>query len=451
MKKILVLGAGLVSRPLVEYLLKQPDFQITVASRTVSKAEKLVGNHPRGKAIPLNVDDTTTLSKLIDDCDLAISLVPYAYHPVIAKYCIEKKKQMITTSYVSDAMRELDPKAKAAGILILNEIGLDPGIDHMSAMKIIHDVQNKNGKVTSFYSYCGGLPAPEANTNPFGYKFSWSPRGVVLAGRNSARYLKDGKEVAVPGPELFNHYWILNVEGLGKFEAYPNRNSLPYIDTYQLQGIGTMYRGTLRNLGWCETLKKIVDLGLLDDKQMDNLKGMTYNTWISQVVLELPEAVLRSASSISSTKQAVANFLKVDKDSMIIKRFDWLGLFSDEPVGLEKGSNIDILVNRLQQKMWYQAGERDMIVLKHEFLAEYPKEKRKEKIESTLIDFGIPNGDSAMSRTVSLPAAIAAKLILTGKIKALGVQIPVNPNIYEPVLAELETLKIVCKEKTMPA
>jgi saccharopine dehydrogenase-like NADP-dependent oxidoreductase len=451
MKKILVLGAGLVSRPLVEYLLKQPDFQITVASRTVSKAEKLVGNHPRGKAIPLNVDDTTTLSKLIDDCDLAISLVPYAYHPVIAKYCIEKKKQMITTSYVSDAMRELDPKAKAAGILILNEIGLDPGIDHMSAMKIIHDVQNKNGKVTSFYSYCGGLPAPEANTNPFGYKFSWSPRGVVLAGRNSARYLKDGKEVAVPGPELFNHYWILNVEGLGKFEAYPNRNSLPYIDTYQLQGIGTMYRGTLRNLGWCETLKKIVDLGLLDDKQMDNLKGMTYNTWISQVVLELPEAVLRSASSISSTKQAVANFLKVDKDSMIIKRFDWLGLFSDEPVGLEKGSNIDILVNRLQQKMWYQDGERDMIVLKHEFLAEYPKEKRKEKIESTLIDFGIPNGDSAMSRTVSLPAAIAAKLILTGKIKAQGVQTPVSPEIYKPVLAELETLNIVCKEKTAPA
>lgn len=426
MRKILVLGAGLVSRPLVEYLLKQSDFQVTVASRTVSKAEKLVGNHPRGKAIALNVDDTATLSKLIDDCDLAISLVPYAYHPVIAKLCIEKKKQMITTSYVSDAMRELDPKAKAAGILILNEIGLDPGIDHMSAMKIIHDVQNKGGKVTSFYSYCGGLPAPEANTNPFGYKFSWSPRGVLLAGRNSARYLKGGKEVAVPGPELFTHYWILNVEGLGKFEAYPNRNSLPYVDTYQLQGISTMYRGTLRNLGWCETLKKIADLGLLDDKELANIKGLTYRAWV-------PEALLKTTPGT------------------IIKNFEWLGLFSDEPIGLEKGSNIDILVNRMQQKMPYQPGERDMIILKHEFIAEYPEEKRQEKIESTLIDFGIPNGDSAMSRTVSLPAAIAAKLILTGKIKALGVQIPVSPEIYKLVLAELETLKIVCKEKTMLA
>jgi saccharopine dehydrogenase (NADP+, L-glutamate forming) len=425
MKKILVLGAGLVSRPLVEYLLKQPDFQVTVASRTVSKAEKLVGNHPRGKTIALNVDDTTTLAKLINDCDLAISLVPYAYHPVIAKLCIEKKKQMVTTSYVSDAMRELAPKAKAAGIIILNEIGLDPGIDHMSAMKIIHDIQNKGGKVTSFYSYCGGLPAPEANTNPFGYKFSWSPRGVLLAGRNSARYLKDGKEVAVPGPELFTHYWVLNIEGLGKFEAYPNRNSLPYIDTYQLRGISTMYRGTLRNLGWCETLKKIADLGLLDDKESANIKGLTYRAWV-------PEAQLKT---IPST---------------IIKNFEWLGLFSDEPIGLDKGSNIDILVNRMQQKMPYQPGERDMIILKHKFMAEYPKEKRQEKIESTLIDFGIPNGDSSMSRTVSLPAAIAAKLILTGKIKALGVQIPVNPEIYKPVLAELETLKIVCKEKTLP-
>ena len=428
MKKILVLGAGLVSRPLVEYLLKQPDFQVTVASRTVSKAEKLIENHSRGKAIALNVDDTITLAKLINDCDLAISLVPYAYHPVIAKFCIEKKKQMITTSYVSDAMRELAPKAKAAGIIILNEIGLDPGIDHMSAMKIINDVQNKGGKVISFYSYCGGLPAPEANTNPFGYKFSWSPRGVLLAGRNSARYLKDGKEVAVPGPDLFTHYWILNIEGLGKFEAYPNRNSLPYIDTYQLKGISTMYRGTLRNIGWCETLKKIADLGLLDDKELANIKGLTYRTWV-------PKAVLSSASGTPST---------------IIKNFEWLGLFSDEPIGLEKGSNIDILVNRMQQKMPYQPGERDMIILKHEFIAEYPKEKRREKIESTLIDFGIPNGDSAMSRTVSLPAAIAAKLILTGKIKALGVQIPVNPEIYKPVLAELETLKIVCKEKALP-
>jgi saccharopine dehydrogenase-like NADP-dependent oxidoreductase len=445
MKRVLVLGAGLVSKPGVHYLLQQPDFYVTVASRTQSKAEKLVNHHPRAKATGLNVSDTAGLKKLIADSDLVISLVPYAYHPLIAQHCIEQKKPMITTSYVSDAMRQLDDRAKQAGILILNEIGLDPGIDHMSAMKIIDNVKKQGGLVTSFYSYCGGLPAPEANTNPFGYKFSWSPKGVLLAGKNPARYLLDGKEVFVPGPDLFTHYWVLNIEGLGKFEAYPNRDSLPYIEIYQLTGIKTMCRGTLRNLGWCETLKKIVDLGLLDDKIMDNLKDKTYKEWLT--------ASIRLRADSSSSKDLisqVADFLAISKDSMIIKRLEWLGLFSDEPIGLEQGANIDILVKRMQEKMSYQAGERDMIVLKHEFVAEFPKEERKEKIESTLIDFGIPNGDSAMSRTVSLPAAIAAKLILNNKITLTGVQIPVIPEIYEPVLAELEKLNIVCKETITP-
>ncbi|MEO0115312.1 MAG: saccharopine dehydrogenase C-terminal domain-containing protein, partial [candidate division WOR-3 bacterium] len=202
-----------------------------------------------------------------------------------------------------------------------------------------------------------------------------------------------------------------------------------------------MCRGTLRNLGWCETFKKIVELGLLDDKELDNLRGLTYRDWLKNLLKQSNHTDLRSA---------LADFLKLDKDSMIVRRLEWLGLLTDEPIGLEKGANIDILVKRMQEKMSYQPGERDMIVLKHEFIAEYPKESRKEKIESTLIDFGIPNGDTAMSRTVSLPAAIAAKLILTDKIKLTGIQIPVVSEIYEPVLAELETLNIVCKEKTIP-
>lgn len=445
MKKILVLGAGLVSRPLVEYLLKEPDFAVLVASRTQSKALNLIKNHPRGHALTLMVEDKPMLSQLIAETDLVISLVPYTYHPLIAQCCIEYKKPMITTSYVSDAMRALDEKSKTAGVLLLNEIGLDPGIDHMSAMKLIQKIKAKGGKVISFYSYCGGLPAPEANTNPFGYKFSWSPKGVLLAGRNNARYLKDGNEIFVPAKDLFTHYWILNIEGLGKFEAYPNRDSLPYINTYDLSGISTMYRGTLRNLGWCETMKKIVDLGLLDDKELTNLNDLTYRAWLAKVL------TAQGGLITNDLKSALARFLKIDKDSMIIKRLEWLGLFSDELIGLKKGSNIDILVARMQQKMWYQAGERDMIVLKHEFLARYPKERYQEKIESTLIDFGIPNGDSAMSRTVSLPAAIAAKLILRGKIKLTGVQIPVIPEIYEPVLAELAELKIVFREKTTSA
>ncbi|MEO0093271.1 MAG: saccharopine dehydrogenase C-terminal domain-containing protein [candidate division WOR-3 bacterium] len=440
-KKILVLGAGLVARPLVDYLLKQSDFFVTVASRTASKAEKLIASHPRGKALEVNVSEPTVLANLIVETDLVISLVPYTFHPIVAQACIQYKKPMITTSYVGDAMRSLDQEAKAAGIIILNEIGLDPGIDHMSAMKIIHRVKNRGGRVISFYSYCGGLPAPEANNNPFGYKFSWSPKGVLLAGKNSARYLKDGKEIFIPGPELFSHYWVVEIEGLGKFEAYPNRDSLPYIELYGLVGISSMCRGTLRNLGWCETFKKIVELGLLDDKELDNLRGLTYRDWLKNLLKQSNHTDLRSA---------LADFLKLDKDSMIVRRLEWLGLLTDEPIGLEKGANIDILVKRMQEKMSYQPGERDMIVLKHEFIAEYPKESRKEKIESTLIDFGIPNGDTAMSRTVSLPAAIAAKLILTDKIKLTGIQIPVVSEIYEPVLAELETLNIVCKEKTIP-
>ncbi|MEO0115444.1 MAG: saccharopine dehydrogenase C-terminal domain-containing protein, partial [candidate division WOR-3 bacterium] len=244
-KKILVLGAGLVARPLVDYLLKQSDFFVTVASRTASKAEKLIASHPRGKALEVNVSEPTVLANLIVETDLVISLVPYTFHPIVAQACIQYKKPMITTSYVGDAMRSLDQEAKAAGIIILNEIGLDPGIDHMSAMKIIHRVKNRGGRVISFYSYCGGLPAPEANNNPFGYKFSWSPKGVLLAGKNSARYLKDGKEIFIPGPELFSHYWVVEIEGLGKFEAYPNRDSLPYIELYGLVGISSMCRGTL--------------------------------------------------------------------------------------------------------------------------------------------------------------------------------------------------------------
>ena len=292
MKHVLILGAGLVTRPIVRYLLDQPDFRITVASRTVSKAEKLIAGHPNGEAKTLLVDDKTSLKEMISGADLVVSLVPYAYHPVVAEFCIEMKKQMVTTSYVSDAMKALDDKAKKAGVLILNEIGVDPGIDHMSAMRIIHHVEDKDGKVVSFYSYCGGLPAPEANTNPFGYKFSWSPRGVVLAGRNSGRYLKDNKIVEVENKDLFAHTWDVAIEGLGTLEAYPNRNALPYIELYGLKGISSLYRGTFRNPGWCETWNVIVNMGLLDLEERNALKGLTFCQYTAKVLGVDPKADL---------------------------------------------------------------------------------------------------------------------------------------------------------------
>jgi len=439
MKRILVLGAGLVSRPMVRYLLDVPDFEVTVATRTVSKAQELVAAHPRGKAIPLLVDDDAALGRLVGESDLAVSLLPYTYHVEVANHCLKHRKPLVTTSYVSDAMRALDSQAKAAGLIFLNEIGLDPGIDHISAMKIVHDVQKTGGTVASFMSYCGGLPAPEANDNPLGYKFSWSPKGVVMAGRNDARYLRDGKEVFVPGADLFGHRWPLKVADGFEFEAYPNRNSLPYIETYGLKGVRTMLRGTLRNFGWCETLKAIADLGVLkDDSVRTDVGKLTPAAWLRQY-----------APGTGELRHDVAVRLGLKDDDPIADRFAWLGLFDEKPIDLQQGSNLDILAKQMLERMTLKPRERDMVVLHHEFLAEYPT-KPAERIFSTLIAFGEPGGDSSMARTVSLPAAIGARMILQGELKLTGVQIPVVPEIYEPVLAELARLGIECKERKAP-
>lgn len=436
MKKVIILGAGLVTRPLVRYLLDHPDFEVEVASRTVSKAVKLIDNHPQGTASELNLKNEEFLKEKISKADLVISMVPYSFHPTVAKYCLEFKKDMVTTSYVSDEMKNLDGEAKEAGILILNEVGLDPGIDHMEAMRIIHDVEENGGQILGFTSFCGGLPAPEANTNPFGYKFSWSPIGVLLAGKNSAQYLKNGQEVLIRSEDLFDNYSLIEIEGLGEFEGYPNRNSLPYIQLYGIQSTKTMLRGTLRYKGWCPTMKKIVELGLLDEEEKD-WSELTYKDFMRKLMNEPSE---------KDITKALSNHLNIDEDSDVTKRLEWLGLLREDPLPLTKGSALDILADRMLAKLQYEEGERDMIILQHEFVASLPGNK-KEKITSTLIDYGIPHGDTSMSRTVSLPAAISTRLILEEKIKKTGVHIPVLPEFYEPTLQELKDVGIVFKEK----
>jgi len=433
-KRVLVLGAGLVAGPLIRYLLDVEEFHVTVASRTVEKAERLIGGASNGTALSLDVKDEGALVSLIAEHDLSISLLPYVHHPLVARLCVEHRKQMVTTSYVKDEMRALDAAAKEAGVILLNEIGVDPGIDHMSAMQVIDKIAKAGGRLVSFTSNTGGLPAPDANDNPFGYKFSWAPRGVILAGKNPARYLKDGEVVDVSGPELFAHHWTCSVVGFGELEVYPNRDSLPYIEAYHIPTAKNMFRGTLRYPGWCDTLKAIVDLGLLDEDERDNLAGLTFAQLTARLI----------GSDGVGLKADLASRLGIATDAKPIADLEWLGFFSEDTLPEGANTYLEVVAQRMLMKMQYAPGERDMLVMQHEFVAEYPD--WTEKVTSTMIDYGIPNGDSSMSRLVGLPAAIAARRILQGEIDLTGVHTPTIPAIYEPVLAELDRMGVSFRE-----
>ena len=436
MKKVLVLGAGLVARPLVNYFFGQPGFFVTVADVEAGRAAKLVAGHPNGAAEVLDIADRTALAAAIGRADLVVSMVPYTFHPVVAELAVEQGKSMVTASYVRPAMRALDARAKERGVVLLNEVGLDPGIDHMEAMRVIHEVHDAGGKVVGFTSWCGGLPAPEANTNPFGYKFSWSPRGVLLASKNTAKFLKDGRVVTIPAADLFARPEIIGIPGLGEFEGYPNRDSVAYREAYGIPEALSVFRGTLRFPGWCDTLRKMVEIGLLDETAKDR-SGVTFDGLMRE---------LAQAAPGTDTKAAVASRLGLEAGSAIMSRFEWLGLFEARPLPAAKASALDNLTALMIDRLAYAAGERDMVVLQHEFLVR-TESGRTERIVSTLVDYGVPGGDSSMSRTVGLPAAIGARLVLEGKIAFPGVQAPLRPEIYGPILDELEKLGVRFVEK----
>jgi len=425
----------MVSRPMIRYFFEKTDYKVTMASRTVSKAKTIIDNHPNGKAVELDVKNDNLLDKLVSDTDLVVSLLPYTYHVKVANICIKHKIPMVTTSYVSKDMKALDQKAKDAGILILNECGLDPGIDHMSAMKIVHKIEQDGEKVISFKSTTGALPSHEANNNPFGYKFSWSPKGVLLASRNPAKWLEDGKIVDIPGEKLFENYYLQDIEGIGTFENYPNRNSVMYKDIYGLKDAETVYRGTFRMTGWCETLKAISSLGWLNDKPIENFDGKTYGDLTRKLI---------DVRKSENLEYATAKYLNVKPFSSVIKRLKWLGLFSDILLPMDKNNPLDYLNVLTLKKMPLNENERDMVIMHHEFISE--KNSKKEYITSTLINYGIPSKDTAVARTVAFPASIAVKLILGGKLKLTGVHIPVIPEIYNPILDELENMDIKFKE-----
>jgi len=436
MKKVLVLGAGLVSRPGVRYLLDSKALNVTVADIFPERAEELVSGYENGKAIALDINDTEKLENAVKEHDIVVSLLPWTLHMKVADLCVKNSRNMATTSYVSEGMKALDQKVKDKGLMFLNEIGVDPGIDHMSAMKIIDEVEAEGGKVVEFYSTTGGLPAPEDNDNPFGYKFSWSPKGVILASRNAARFLENGEIVDIPGEELFLNYKNESIEGLGEFELYPNRDSVVYKNIYGLEGIKTLIRGTYRYPGWCRTLKLIVDLGLLSDSPREGISGIPFR----EAIAKLP--ALEGAKDL---KNKIMEKFDPKDVSEELKRLEWLGLFSEELTS-EKGNFLDILSDLMKKKLYYKENEKDMILMQHTFIV-LNSDGSKDRITSTLIDYGIPGGDSSMSRTVSLPLAIGVKMMAENKFDLTGVRIPVVKELYLPVLEELERLGIRMVEK----
>ncbi len=444
MKKILVLGAGRSSSVLISYLLKHAaewDVMITVADHSKEHAQAKIsqgipsgGNLDVGAAIAFDAVNDEQRKETIAQHDIVVSLLPPQLHILVAKDCIILKKHLVTASYVTNEMQHLNDEVKKAGLLFMCEMGLDPGIDHMSAMKIIHNIQQQGGIITSFKSGTGGLVAPESDDNPWHYKVTWNPRNVVLAGQSTAQYLENGVKKFVPYHRLFTTTEKFKIDPAilrdGKFESYPNRDSLHYISTYGLDGIQTILRSTLRKEGYCEAWNALIQLGLTEDTYtIENARELTFAQWISSY---LPEKRKYNNKSI---KERVARFFDRGKKDGMIARLEWLGLFSDEKISIERGTPGQILQNLIEQKWMMQPYDNDLVVMRHEF--KYILNEKESQHRSFLVLKGEDSVNTAMAKTVGLPLGIMVRLLLQESLFLTGVQIPVMSQVYEPVLKEL--------------
>ncbi len=430
MKNILVIGAGRSAVTLIKYLLDNSvanNWQVTVADFSEDLAKDAVASHTNGKAIFFNVTNEIQREKVIADSDIVISMLPASLHITVAKDCVRLKKNLVTASYVSEEIAELDESAKKAGVLLLNEIGLDPGIDHMSAMQVIDDIKEKGGELTSFKSYCGGLVHPDYDNNPWHYKFTWNPRNVVLAGQGTAQYIKQGKYKYIPYTKLFERTEVMEVLGAGEFEGYANRDSLGYRSAYGLEDIPTLFRGTLRRRGYCTAWNMFVQLGMTDDTyKVENSENLTNREFIN---LFFPY------NNELSVEEKFCSYLNLSHDSEEFKKAEWLGIFTDISVGLKDASPAQILQKICEEKWTLGSEDKDMIVMQHQF--EYLQNGEQKKLNSSLLVFGETPRFTSMAKTVGLPVAIATKLILSGEIQSTGVKIPTIKDIYVPVLEEL--------------
>lgn len=440
MTKILIIGAGRSATSLIEYLLKHAaefDWQITVSDVDISLAQEKIGNSSMAKAISFDIRNEAQRREVIQSHDFIISMLPAFMHGDVAHDCVEFGKHMATASYVSKDMKALDEEANKKGLLLLNECGLDPGIDHASAMKLINEIKDEGGQISSFKSFTGGLVAPESNDNPWGYKFSWNPRNVVLAGQGTAQYLENGQVKFIPYNRLYTQTDVVAISGYGKFDAYANRDSLAYIDIYGLQGIKTMLRGTFRQHGYCKAWNVFIKLGLTDDTSlMTHTDQMNYTSLLESF---LPP-------STQDLKYRLKEFMADQWDESVLNKLEYLELFSNKPITLKEGSPAQVLQALLEEKWKLKEGDKDMIVMQHQFEYTLPNDKSLLKKESSLIVLGKDQQHTAMALTVGLPLAITVKNFLTKKFRLSGVQIPIKKEIYEPMLTELEGQGIVFKE-----
>ncbi len=435
MKRIFIIGAGLSATVLIDYLLEHSveyDWNVTVGDISFSQAQEKISAYQQGRAIKFDIFDPESRTSEISNADIVVSMLPGAMHPIVAKECLHHGKHMLSPSYVTPELRSMDADVRAKGLLFLNELGVDPGIDHMSAMRVIDGIKKRGGKLLSFKSFCGGLVAPDCDDNPWKYKFSWNPRNVVLAGQGVARYRESGQYRYVPYHHLFSTLESVDVAGYGEFEVYPNRDSLQYCDLYGLENIPTILRGTMRRPGFSAAWDVFVQLGCTDDSYiMENSQRLTYRQFIQSF---LPY------SADKSIEECLADYIGIPRHSEIIDKISWLGLFSAENIGLENATPATIMQKILVDKWSMSVDDRDLLVMQHQFIFE--QDAVKKKIVSSMTYEGVDSVHTAMATTVGFPLAIATKLLAMGKIDATGIQLPLAENIYVPILDELESLGV---------
>jgi saccharopine dehydrogenase-like NADP-dependent oxidoreductase len=441
MKRILVIGAGRSSSTMIKYFLTQSqkeNWLIRVGDMQLSFAQEKVGNHVNGQAFKFDALNGDERRKEISNSDIVISMLPARFHLEVVKDCIELKKNVITPSYITDEMKALNEQIKDAGIIAMNEMGLDPGIDHMSAMKILDEIEEKGGVVSGFESFTGGLIAPESDNNPWNYKFTWNPRNVVLAGQGgAAKFIQEGQYKYIAYNNLFRRTEIIEIEGFGKFEGYANRDSLRYRSIYGLENIPTIYRGTLRKIGFCRAWNIFVKLGLTDDSYViEGSEDMTYRQFINSFL---------AYNSHDSVELKFRYQLRIEQDDYIWEKLVWLGIFEDKKIGIKGATPAQILQKILEDKWTLEEKDKDMIVMWHKINFKLNGENKETRSYMTYI--GEDQTYTAMSDTVGLPVAICAKMILNNNIKLKGVHLPIHKEIYLPILKELEDYGIVFKEK----